>query len=521
MTKFTKILTGVSLLALTAGNAHALDLVSGSNSGTNVGLNASVINAPVALAEEADETTVGALTSSYGFALGTNSTSGFATNQDLLLTVVVTNGEFSAPVTGSAVSSSTTSTAVVASSSIQFDNGVATGLQGSDTVTFLVSMSGTGDEISIDLPITYDGCDSGDLGVSATLTTDAGLIIEEGTVSLAPPAVTCVNAYESTIASDQMNGDSQFTSATGFTQFDTAIVGPSIDQAAGGVLTTVANDAATQASLGTLVVEFNPGVPGVTPPFPGLILDDLRSLSNVVDGDEIASVAFDVTYATPAGITNSFLGGASGVPVGGVSSLVNAAVPNVATNNYIDVIGVNVDGTTQISPQVPATSDHLVTFVTSGNLIMSEEGTTSELDNLDFQGATCGVFDWVGDERSATNTLWRVTGHGDQVSQVFATLTEINNQGFTGGMAATDTVDITSEVVGLGQPEILITNQQIAAVRPRFGRADVMFTFTGGLEASLDCDRLQSGGTFTPFGNDAKAIVDAVIASQAGTDGDD
>lgn len=511
MTKFTKILTGVSLLALTAGNAHALDIVAGSNSGVNT----SVINAPVALAEEADETTVGALTSTYGFALGTNSTSGFATNQDLLLTVVVTNGEFSADVTGNAVSSSTTSTAVVASSSIQFDNGVATGLQGSDTVTFLVSMSGTGDEISIDLPITYDGCDSGDLGVSATLTTDANLIIEEGTVSLATPAVTCANAYESTIASDQMNGDSQFTSATGFTQFDTAIVGPSTDQSAGGILSTVANDTTTQASLGTLEVEFNPDG------FTGLILDDLSSLSNVVDGDEIASVAFDVTYATPAGITNSFLGGASGVPVGGVSSLVNAAVPNVGTNNYIDVIGVNVDGTTQISPQVPATSDHLVTFVTAGNLIADEPGVTSDLDNLDFQGATCGVFDWVGDERSATNTLWRVTGHGDQVSQVFATLTEINNQGFTGGMAATDTVDITSEVVGLGQPEILITNQQIAAVRPKFGRADVMFTFTGGLEASLDCDRLQSGGTFTPFGNDAKAIVDAVNAAVAGTDGDD
>ena len=505
--KLSKILAGASLAALMAGNAHALDLTIGdADNSATVGF----ISVPVALAEESIYVAPAPeLTNTYELTVTTTGT--LAAGQNLLLTVDVLNGSFAQDLDGNEV---TDGTFPVSGASVQFDGGVATGQEDSSTVTYLIAgdnISG-GNNFGVELPVAYDGCDA-ELGFSITLRTEQGTLIEEGTVGLAGGAVRCFNAYQASVVDDRTvgGGNSFLTSVSSFAAYDSTVAANPTDATAAAP-TVSALDAGTSGALGVARVAFNPD--NETRP----LLDrlDAAGIAAPLTGVEALNLGFDVDISDDSGILFATLDeGAQTNGFTGLSSALVVAVPALTTDDYVDNVTIDVDGTTQVLPQVPAASDVTLSF-NDADLILSEAGIGGNLDDLNYEGVVCGIFDWVGDEASVTTQVFRATGFGNQVSLIQATIFNAKDVSFTDGT----TVDLP--VGNYSGNEIIVTNRMIGAAMGAFGRGDFQLNFVGS-EQSLDCDRLQVSPTsaaISDFGNEV-TIDDIFIGTPGTEDGDD
>ena len=523
--KLSKILAGVSLAAMVAGNASALDLTINDADLTPFASN--VIVDAVSLADESIHLdpllgTAGALDGLFELEITTTGT--IAAGQNLLMTLDVTGGTFSTSLDGTRVTGGDTTTVTppstginVSGASVQLDtaDNTLTGELGESSVTYLVSVDNapgsSGDHFGVVLPITYGGC-AEDLEITLTLTTETGSTIEEGTVSLTEgSAVSCFNAYQSTISSDKASSDSVLTSLTGFEDFDATVVAANTDANADATLTTTGLDTTSAASLGAAVVEFNPD--NAAGP---LYLDRLDTPTAPLTGapTEASSLEFVVNVADDTALVSAGLEELSVAQTftSNVSALITAALPAIGTNNFVDNVELIVASGAQVTPQTPFVTAGVLNF-SDIDLIANEPAVFGELDDLNYEGVSCGMFDWVGDEPSPIRQVFRMTGYGDFVTEAFATLYNARNAGFPDGTV----VPLPYTAADFAGAEITINNRVIGAAAGDYGRADIQLTFVGA-EQTLDCDRLQvsSGNAIvSPFGNGT-----AVLGTPL-TDGDD
>lgn len=497
-----KLLISAAAAALMAGSAAALTVTQGDAGGAAfpgvTGATPLPGTAFTAAAVVAEEATLAATGSDMQiFELTVTSTGSFAASENYFVDLVISGGTFAATQTGSEVTNGdTTGTGItISGSSVQIAGQAQTGQVGENAVRYLVSNSPTaGDSFGIEVPVTFSGCPN-DLSFTVSIETTGGVTFEEGTVSLATPALTCGNAYLGSIASDVVAGanDSVLTSP----DFDTwaATSTSSVDDASDG-LTAAPADTATSASLGVVTVAFDPAA--LTPAGGFLTSLDASSLPLTGLAAEVVSADFDVNVTTPAGIVDAGLleGPEADVAfVAGVASL-SDLVPGVLTTlDHIDNITLDVDGTTQIAQQPVTTTNGTLVFGAALGIVADEPIADATLDDINYEGVTCGTFDWVGDSSKPTKNIFRVTGAGAATTNVIATLTN-SSEGINGSMTLTQAYDFTD-------PEVIITQDHLTADFGDFGRADVLFNFIGGA-TGIDCDRLMnsdSANIITAFGN--------------------
>lgn len=430
------------------------------------------------------------------FELTITATGSFAASENYFVDLSVQGGTFAEALTGAEVTNGDTGGTgiTISGSSVQIAGQAQTGQVGENAVRYLVSNSpNVGDSFGIEVPVTFTGCPN-DLNFTVSIQTTGGVTFEEGTVSLATPALTCGNAYLGSIASDVVAGanDSVLTSP----DFDTwaATSTSSVDDASDG-LTAGAADTTTSASLGVVTVAFDPA--GLAPVGGFLTSLDGTIAALIGAATEVTSADFDVNVTTPAGIVDAGLleGPEADVAfVAGVASL-SDLVPGVLTTlDHIDNITLDVDGTTQIAQQPVTTTNGTLEFGAPG-IVTNEPIADATLDDINYEGVTCGTFDWVGDSSKPTKNIFRVTGAGAATTNVIATLSN-SSEGINGSMTLTQAYDFTD-------PEVIITQDHITDDFGDFGRADVLFNFIGGA-TGIDCDRLMnsdSANIITAFGN--------------------
>ena len=504
-----KILISTSVAALFAGSASALGVTQGDAStlGQDGATVLTVINAAAVVAEEATFAAVGSNMATFELTIA--STGSFAASENYFVDVSVSGGSFAEQLTGAEVTNGNTagSGLTISGASVQIAGQVQTGQVGETQVRYLVSNSPTiGDHFGIEVPVTYSGCPS-NLTFTVTVTTSGGVTFEEGTVTLATPALSCANAYQATIATDVIGtANDTVLASSAFNTFLTSITSSTTDELATGTPVAGVNDTATSGSLGVITAMFDPA--GAAAAF--LTSLDLSSGALVGAGGEVASVDFDLSVASPAGVLSAdFLQvPEAAVPMTtGSGSLSDSITVALAANDHVENIAVTIDGTTQIAQQDVTVSNASLVFSAPG-VILSEPVADATLDGLNFEGVTCGEFDWVGDASKPTQNIFRVTGHGPATTSVVASIRN-SSAGLNGSATLTQTYDFTKD-------EVVVNTTHLTNDLGNFGRADLLLNFIGA-QQSLDCDRLMNSDSLniiTAFGN-----KDQTAAS--GDDGDD
>ena len=521
--KYRNLFASASVLALLASPAYALDIDLGDADGDAT---TAEIVTPVALAEESVYM-MGDAELDGEYELTVSSTGTFAAAQNYLLTVELIGGTFSENLDGSEVTDgdSTANGVNVNGSSVQQGSGGGlSGREGDSTVTFLFSTdpdptAGSGDNFGLELPISFDGCPA-DLDIKITLRTSEGIPFEEGMVSLTDdgdaPAVGCVNAFQASVLDDRLyedpgdDFDTVLTSASSFSQFNTDVDAPDTDSPADGTMALSTLDQSDLGSVGTALAVFNPT--GETRP----IVARLDDVSAPLDGSEADTIDFDVVIVDDAGIENAELDeqGTEETFTTLVASYEGVDVGDLSLGDFIENVAIEVDGSTQVTPQRPD-SDNVVLNFSDPDLVESEMGTDGPLDDLNFEGVLCGTFDWVGDATKPTRNVFRFTQFGDEVSLVQAIFMNSNI------VADGTTVDLAVPASKLSSEEFTLNQNDLSAAAGNFNRADVMFNLVGA-EETLDCDRLlasPSNAAVSDFGNDG---IGRIFGADDGfEDGDD
>ena len=517
-----KLLVSAAASALIAGSAAALGLTQGDADGAQVFTPSASVVYYTAAGTVAEEATFAAVGSENGvFELRIGSTGTFAAGENYFVDVTVSGGTFSQDLTGNEVTDGSVGGSITGSS-IQIAGQTQTGQDGETQVRFLVSTDNlnTTNNFGLELPIAYDGCPS-DLTFTVSVQTSGGITFEEGTATLATPALTCGNAFEASIASDVVAGaNDSFLSSTTFTNLEAGVTTSDTDAGADSTTTAGPADSTTVGTFGVVTVEFNPdALAGVTE-----FITQLASPATVVDGDptgqsELDTVDFDVVVSDPSGVEAADLEeGASTdtFSAGGVASLSLDADVDVSANDIVENVTLDINAAAvtavQVAQQGVTTTNGVLNFA-DPTLIDSEPVADATLDDLNYEGETCGTFDWVGDATRPTANIWRVTGFGPATSDVVATLSNSSaGASFNGSQTLTASFDFSGS-------EVVITNSMLSDVFGNFGRADVLFNFIGAT-TSLDCDRLMNSDAeniITAFGNN-NTFGGATVTT---TDGDD
>ncbi len=494
-----KLLISAAAAALMAGSAAALGVTQGDASGGVAGptaLPGTPIAAAVVVAEEATLAATGS--DMQMFEITISSTGTFAASENYFVDLTVSGGSFAEALTGAEVTNGGGGSPItISGSSVQaIGPGVPQDGQIGDTsVRYLVSNSPTaGDNFGIEVPVTYSGCPA-DLTFTVSVQTSGGVIFEEGTATLAAPAVTCGNAYLGTIATDVVAGANDSVLASpAFATFLTSVTRSDTDELATGTPVAGGTDAAATAALGVITATFDPD--GVATSF----LTSLDGSSAALTGaaTEVTSLDFDMSLPTPAGVLSADFQQVPEAVVAmttGTGSFSDTITPALTSDPHVENILLTIDGTTLIAQQDVTTTNGVLNFGAPG-VVTSEAVADATLDDLNFEGVTCETFDWVGDASKPTQNIFRVTGHGAATTSVIATASN-SSEGLDGSAALTQPYDFTD-------PEIVITASHLTDALGDFGRADISMNFIGG-NSALDCDRLMNSDAaniITPFGND-------------------
>ncbi len=515
--KFRKLLAGTAVAALMAGNAAALDVELGDTAnqpvtGTNI---ATAIVGPVGLALEGNNVTTAGANAGL-FVLDVRTDADIAAAGNYIIGVRVIGGEFARNIvaddlldgegdgpSGNAIDFSGTT--------VQFDGSDRTGEAGDDAVRFLSSATTGGSDFRVAVPVVTD-CTT-PVTFQVSLRTEAGTPIEEGSAFLVDSigamqqrenAVTCVEAFRATIATDVLPGpaptdqDSFLTVASDFEDFSTAT-----DQPLGS------NDTATEASIGTITLAGDPSNSGLA------IYANLSdagtggagALDTVNPFNEVNDVEFTVTVDQTDGIEGININGANQVDFDAAApaNALDYTAAGLAAN--VSEIRIEITGGETVEPTQPVASSATVDFSNVGltdEVVVLPNG--GALDTLNYEGGECGNFDWVGDTSATRRNVFRVTNFADAVAQgVFATMTN-SSAGVTAGTERITPAETDSELV--------ITDATLTAAFGNYGRADFTFLFVTADDTTLDCDRLMSSpaaSIVTPFGN----------GTGLGQDGDD
>ena len=479
--KFRKLLAGTAVAALMVGNAHALDVALG-DTGAMGTVAATAIEAPVQLALEADLTD----TANNGtFVLDVTTVSSIASANNYIIGVSVSGGSFATQVAAAdLLNGDGTTPTVFNGTTVQFDGSDRTGEIGDTSVRFLSSATQGGTDFRVEIDAAAD-CTS-PLTFTVSLQTEAGTPIEEGVATLAAPAVTCVNAFSASVASDVVAGanDSELLSPD-FDTFNATISQPA--SVGGGT------DTATVANLGVVTLVGDPGMTGL-PIFPSLAdAEDstMGALDTANPQNEINEVELSVSVSSAAGIEGF-------AELGGMTNALTGTSVTFDFNPAAEASGIQVEieGSTTVQPQTPTVTAGTISFANAalddGEAIVLTNG--GALDDLNYEGDECGTFDWVGDSTTSRRNVFRATNFEDaNVQGVFATMAN-SSAGMPPATAMVTPIETDSE--------LLITDAQLTAAFGEFGRADFSFSFISATD--VDCDRLQTSPAatiVTGFGN--------------------
>jgi len=489
--KFHRLLAGTAVAALMATNASALSIAltatspgapgPGGAALTTTGL----IDAPVFLAQERPQNVV-ANAGTFNLTVTTNNAIANANNYFVVLEVL--NGQFGTQVAADDLQNGTT---VFNGTTVQFDGADRTGEVGDSSVRFLSSAVAGGTDFSLVFDATAT-C-AGPLNFRVTLSTEVNTAIEEGVVVLPAAAATCVDAYRVTIASDEATFDSVLTAPL-FNTFNAAV---------GNGVGAAGLDDTDEAVVGNISVAFDPtNTGGVRQIFPTLLAaEDTTTGSLVGAATEINVVTITTNVNSTAGvqgIQQAAAGGATNA-IDGSGNATFAFNPTAFGTNVAG-IEVEIDGTTTLQPTQPTVTSAVVSFTAGAAGLANESAVLpngGRLDLLQYAGATCGTFDWVGDGTVTRRNVFRVTNFANSVTDgIFASMSNSS-----AGLPPA-TASIASNVTVSGA-EMSFTDVDLTAVFGNYGRADFAFNFIGAT-SSLDCDRLQSSpvaSVVTGFGN--------------------
>lgn len=458
--KLSRLLAASSVAALMAGAANAVVAIQHTGGSVSSGYQIAeeVDFAELALANADDGT--------YGLEVGVDGT--IPPGQNLFLTVTVTNGKFTTALDGSEFTSGVTG-AVVDAGGLADDNSVRYLLTSDGVAT---PASGKNDHVALTLPIDIVGCASLSFSVTEFETEGAGTPIEGGTATQATPSVTCVEAFDATMAPDGSTTTLDF--GTAFSTF--VVAGP---------------DTATTAVIGDALLSIDTAVNidmDGTAAAPAHVLGFDASV-DFVNGDNI------VTVTAAPGVGTALFDDV--VAVAADAAPLSGAVPALTVADdaeiIIDIVGLGFP----VAAQSVSVSGAALSLDSTANLQAVDPFSSADVQDLILNGQTFGPFDWVADLNGATNNIFRITGlsSADVPAQLILTN---SNAGVNGVFPFTI---LASEI---NNGEVRINRSKIrTVVGSDYGTADVTFVLSTG--DTLDIDRLTSTtattAVVTPFGD--------------------
>jgi hypothetical protein len=465
--KNAKLFAAASAAALMAGAANAqLAIEQDSPAGAT-------ITAPYSIAEEVDfpvAALAGDLDAGLGVAVLTQGV--IPPGQNIFLTLNLTNATLTANLDGSEIDLGITGAVV--------DDG---GAIGDSFVRYLITTDNsdlsTGDAsrdgININLPIEMSSCGDVTVSVSEFATESGSTPIEGGTAALAVPAITCDEAFVTTLAPDVDTTVLDFTG--GFTNFVVS-----------------APDTATTAVLGdyelTIDTAVNVDLQG-TNADPAMVLGFESSVDFVdADGVDDGTAAPVVGTLFDAGPT---LVSGNSVPLVGT--------PDATLASETGTFSISIDGVTPIAAQTVSVSGALIDLDDSTfSLQDTDPFNSADVEDLRLNGQYFGPFDWVSDGTKLVNTIFRVTGL-DGVSDIPAQVIVANARNGAASEGVFPFTILASDVEG---SEVRLNSDALEAIAGQFGTADISLVFSTDLD--LDVDRLLAGpsqAVVVPFGDGA------------------
>lgn len=458
--KLSRLLAASSVAALLAGAANAVVAVQHTGGSVSPGYK---------IAEEVDFAALAVANDdagTYDIEVGVDGT--IPPGQNLFLTITVTNGKFTTALNGSEFFGGVTG-AVVDSGGAINGNSVRY-LITSDAVA--TPSNGKNDFVGLTLPIDIVGCGNLSFSVTEFETEGAGTPIEGGVATQATPSVTCVEAFDATLAPDAAPTTLDF--GTAFSTFVNAGPDTNTNAVIGDALLSVDN---------TVNVDMN-GTPAGFAQVLGF-----EASVDFVDGTNVVSVT-----AVP---TSGTLFDDSALVVADAAGLVGTAAATTLTDAgqvEIDIAGL----TFPVSAQSVSVSGAVLNLDDSNfSLTATDAFSAADVQDLILNGQTFGPFDWVADLNGATNNIFRVTGlsANDVPAQLILTN---SNAGVNGVFPFTI---LASEI---NNGEVRLNRQKIQSIVGQpYGTADVTFVLSTG--DTLDIDRLTSTtattAVVTPFGD--------------------
>ena len=443
--KIKSLLAAVSMVAITAGSAHAISVTQGTNTNFQapLALELDLVNNPVG-----GTVFVDIMPDSGNF------------NQGIQHTVVMTLAPgmvFSRAIQGSDLSANNGEQGNV------FEGGA----DGSNTVTFQIAPTFFNtNTFTASLPVEVNSCLTEGSGITAVVSTSGGFVNNDAdgdsTASgTAPGFGGCESAWNSVVAGTLFSGAGNDTQVA-LPGYNT-IIGDSLV----GRLTHTIDPAVFVNAAGT--VNFAPGT-------------DINGITTTIDlpGNPVPNGAvLTATNGTlsPTGPATSYTLTQTAAQAAGPAAQFRIAA-----------------GTAVLPTLAPVVSASTASFVTANGYIPSEPGATGDLEVVQRQGASFGAFDWnagpaVGDP---TFSVYRLTGlPANSTTAYTVTLTNSNANGSYSGAVTAD---------AWGEAQLVSTNMM--GVPAGVKRYD--FSINLETAAQVDIDRiLFRGDVVSDFGGGA------------------
>ena len=447
--KIKSLLAAVSMVAITAGSANALNITNVTPSGIVPALELELPGTP-------------ALTGTFTFDVNTTANSFYPTANNLRVKVDLPAGvTFSSKVEGTDIIGGTEPSIA------------AGGEANSSSVTFLTSIpqgSQTG-TLSFNLDLGLDACPTAGSPLTVSIETELGTPVDGGSTSTSGLIAPCASGISGMVMSDEAQSDTKITLGTGYT--DIAEFAGSGPLNADGV-------------VGTVQYKIDPTVS-----------TSLTSVTPLVAGD-VAAFMFDVVFEDAAGIDKVFVNGIPTTQSGNVFTVMatSGADKLKLLDGTPDSIIAFAKGTVVIPTQTVSVGNSKITFRTTGtpDLIASEAGPAGPLDTLQREGREFGYFDWNGGQAAGNGalTVYRITGLDPNMPVDYSLTLENSN--------ANGTYPGTVTANSYGEATLVSTTMPIPATVERF---DVLINVETP-NTDVDIDRLISkGGIISAFNDGA------------------
>jgi len=454
--KIKSLLAAVSMVAITAGAANALDITNVTPTGIVPALELQLPGDP-------------ALTGNFTFDVDTTAGSFYPSANNLRVKLDLPAGvNFSQAVVGSDI---------IGGNSPFIETG---GTVGSSSVTFVTSIPQNTQisTLSFNLDLGLSSCPVAGSPLTVTVATELGTLVDGGTATTSGLIAPCASAISGMVMSDAGVSDTKITLGSGYT--DIAEFAGSGPLNADGV-------------LGTIQYKIDPTVS-----------TSLTTVQPLVAGD-VAAFMFDVVFEDASGIDKVFVNGIPSVKSG--NSFTVMATSGADKLKLLDATPDSIiafaDGSIIIPTQTVSVGNSKITFRTTltPDLIASEAGPTGGLDSLQREGREFGYFDWnSGPTGAQTLSVYRITGLDPDASVDYSlTLENSNNNGTYAGSVTANSY---------GEAVLVSSTMPIPADTERF---DVLINVETP-NTDVDIDRLMTrGGIVTAFNDGANNDQEDVL----------